>query len=125
MFDLRTDVWLQEVSALTGQGEGKTNSSDVWDWCCDWVSLGHDPLRGQMLKAKSLHDGCWEMFSSQSGRGRFTDPVTGVVCFKSYIKTSMLAVSFYQKWLYFSGFNDSQPQSSHRSCFVLNIFLTH
>lgn len=95
MFDLRTDVWLQEVSALTGQGEGKTNSSDVCDWCCDWVSLGHDPLRGQMLKAKSLHDGCWEMFSSQSGRGRFTDPVTGVVCFKSYIKTSMLAVSFF------------------------------
>lgn len=58
MFDPRTDVWLQEASALAGQGEGKTNSSNVCDWSCDLVSSGHDPLRGQMLKAKSLREGC-------------------------------------------------------------------
>lgn len=50
-------MWLQEVSALTGQGEGKTNSPNVCDWCCDWASLGRDPLRGQMLNAKSRHEG--------------------------------------------------------------------
>lgn len=61
MFDLRTDVWLQEVSALTGQGEGKANSSNVCDWCCDWVRLGHGTLRGRMLKAKSLQEGCREI----------------------------------------------------------------
>lgn len=48
MFDLRTDVWQQEVSALTGQGEGRAGSSNVCDRSCDWESVGHDPARGQM-----------------------------------------------------------------------------
>lgn len=45
-FDLRTDV-----SALTGQTEFTSNSSNLSDWCCDWVSLSHNPLRGQILKS--------------------------------------------------------------------------
>lgn len=43
-------MWQQEVSALTGQCEGKTNSSDVCDWYCDWVSTGHDPPEGADVK---------------------------------------------------------------------------
>lgn len=121
-------MWQQEVSALTGQCEGKTNSSDVCDWCCDWVSTGHDPPRGQTLKAKSLHDGCWEMFSCQRGRGRFKEPVSSVVCFKPYVSIyeEFARCIFLPKMV--SGFNDSQPQrylkkQSPHTSFVLYIYI--
>lgn len=55
-------MWLQEVSALTGQGEGNSLTHlTCCDWCCDWVSLGHHPLQGKMFNAKSL---CEEVVSA-------------------------------------------------------------
>lgn len=53
MFERRAGVWLQEVSALTGQGEGRTNRRDVPDWCHHPAGRGHNPAPGQMLEAKS------------------------------------------------------------------------
>lgn len=108
MFDLRTDVWLQEVSTLMGQGECKTNSYCVC--ACAWVSLCRDPLRGQMFKAKSLHEDFRENFYHEWLQGGgLTDPLTSVVCLKLHIRTYekyACCIFLQTKMLYFGGFND-------------------
>lgn len=49
----------------SGRGQ-LTHSSNVCDWCCDRVSLGHDPLQGKMLKAKSPHEDSSEIVLSST-----------------------------------------------------------
>lgn len=58
MFDLRTDVWLQEVPAPQVRvGANLTSLSVMGAVIGRGGVVTRDPLRGQKLKAKPRHEG--------------------------------------------------------------------
>ena len=124
MFDLRQTCGCRkyqhpQVTMRAGQG-----LCDACDWCGDWGGgLGHDPLRGQTLKAESLQKAsgrCFLLKESKQGSRTLRPPRTSSVrmCeeFPQFICLPKMVI--------LSGVSVSQPVRNLRSNAPMFLFFT-